>query len=94
MVLVAVLQDNFASSKLDNKDRSPMHEVNQTPPDRMTPEQRRIEIAALLAHGLARLRMAQSPPFADIATASDISLAFSGDQSVHSDPVNYRNSES
>ena len=71
-----------------------MHEVNQTPPERMTPEQRRIEIASLLGRGLARLRMVQSLPFANIAPASDISLAFSGDQSVHSDPVNYRNSES
>ena len=71
-----------------------MHEVNQTPPERMTPEQRRIEIASLLARGLARLRMVQSPSFANIATASDISLAFSGNQSVHSDPVNYRDTES
>jgi len=94
MVLVAVLQDNFASSKLDKKDRQPMHEVNQTPPERMTPEQRRCEIAAILARGLARLRMANSPMVPNTAPASDISLAFSGDQSVHSDPVNHRNSES
>ena len=71
-----------------------MHEVNQTPPERMTPEQRRCEIAAILARGLARLRMVQSPPVANIATASDISLAFCGNQSVHLDPVNYRNTES
>lgn len=71
-----------------------MHEVNQTPPERMTPEQRRVEVASLLARGLVRLRMAKSPPFANIATASDISLAFSGSRSVHSDPVNYRNTES
>lgn len=71
-----------------------MHEVNQTPPERMTPEQRRIEIASMLARGLVRLRMAQSPPFANIATGSDISLAFCGGQRVHSDPVNYRNTQS
>ena len=71
-----------------------MHEINQTPPERMTPEQRRCEIASILARGLVRLRMAQSPAFANIATASDISLALSGDQSVHSDPVNDRNAES
>jgi hypothetical protein len=71
-----------------------MHEINQTPPERMTPEQRRCEVASILARGLVRLRMAQSPPFANIATASDVSLAFSGDQSVHSDPVNYRNAQS
>lgn len=94
MVLVAVLKDNFASSKLDKKDRQPMHEINQTPPERMTLAQRRCEIASILARGLVRLRMAHSPMVANTAPASDISLAFSGSQSVHSDPVNYRNSES
>ena len=33
-----------------------MHAINQIPPDRMTPEQRRHEIASLLANGLERLR--------------------------------------
>lgn len=70
-----------------------MHEVNQTPPNRMTPEQRRCEVASVLARGLVRLRMKQSPPFANIVTASHISLAFSGDQSVHSDPINYRSAQ-
>lgn len=34
-----------------------MHQINHLPPDRMTPEQRRHEIASLLANGLARLRI-------------------------------------
>ena len=33
-----------------------MHQINHLPPERMTPEQRRHEIASLLANGLARLR--------------------------------------
>jgi hypothetical protein len=34
-----------------------MHQINHFPPERMTPEQRRHEIASLLANGLARLRI-------------------------------------
>lgn len=71
-----------------------MHEIRQAPPERMTPEQRRVEIATLLAHGLARLRMTQAPLSTHIAKVSNISLAFSGTQSVHSDPVNNRQTES
>lgn len=70
-----------------------MHEINQTP-ERMTPEQRRTEIASILARGLARLRITRAPVSTYIATVSDISLAFSGHQSVHSDPVNNRPTES
>ncbi|CAE6506282.1 hypothetical protein C8R30_1224 [Nitrosomonas nitrosa] len=33
-----------------------MMDVNQTPLEKMTPEQRRQEIAALLARGIVRLR--------------------------------------
>ncbi len=71
-----------------------MHEINHTPPDRMSPQQRRCEVASLLAKGLARLRMAHSPPSAKNAAESEISLGFSGNQSVHTDPVNNRNTES
>jgi hypothetical protein len=34
-----------------------MHQINHLPPERTTPEQRRHEIASLLANGLARLRI-------------------------------------
>lgn len=71
-----------------------MHEINHTPPDRMTPEQRRREIASMLARGLARLRMVPSPPSANVPAASEIALAFSDHQRVHSDPVNNRHTES
>lgn len=71
-----------------------MHEVNQTPPERMTPEQRRHEVASLLARGLARLRMDRCAPSATVASKSEIPLAFSDHQSVHSDPVNNSPTES
>ncbi|WP_413894000.1 hypothetical protein [Candidatus Skiveiella danica] len=71
-----------------------MHEVNQSPPERMTPEQRRCEIASILARGLARLRMSPAVPPANNSAEREISLAFCAHQSVHSDPVNNRQTES
>lgn len=71
-----------------------MYEVNHTPPERMTPEQRRREIASLLARGLARLRMTGAPASAGAAAESQKGLGFTGYQSVHSDPDHYRNTES
>jgi hypothetical protein len=71
-----------------------MHEINHTPPERMTPEQRRLEVALLLARGLARLRTVHPAQSAKEVKSSDISLAFSGRQRVHSDPVNNNQSES
>ena len=71
-----------------------MHEINHTPPERMTPEQRRLEVASLLARGLARLRTTHPAQSAIVVKSSDVSLAFSGNQRVHSDPVNNRHTES
>ena len=67
-----------------------MHAINQIPPNRMTPEQRRREVASMLANGLARLRMAGDLQSAAIAEDSKVLLGFHRNQSVHSDPVNYR----
>jgi hypothetical protein len=71
-----------------------MHEINHTPPERMTPEQRRLEVASLLARGLTRLRATQPSQSAIFVKTSDVSLAFSGHQSVHTDPVNNNHTES
>lgn len=69
-------------------------QVNQVPPDRMTPEQRRREIASLLANGIARLRSTDSRPFAGRTSESVLALGFFGHQSVHSDPANNTETES
>lgn len=71
-----------------------MHQINHLPPERMTPEQRRHEIASLLANGLARLRISGSEQSALIAEASEFELGLSGNQRVHSDPVNKTTTES
>ena len=71
-----------------------MHQINHLPPDRMTPEQRRREIASLLANGLARLRVSSAEQSANIAEDSEFELGFSGNQRVHSDPVNKTTTES
>ena len=65
-----------------------MHAINQLPPDRMTSEQRRREIASLLANGIARLRSADSRPSAGRTSESEFELGFSGHQRVHTDPDN------
>ena len=71
-----------------------MHQINHLPPERMTPEQRRHEIASLLANGLARLRFTGTEQSATRAEASEFELGFSGNQRVHTDPVNNTTTES
>ena len=62
--------------------------VNHQPPEHMTAEQRRHEIASLLANGLIRLRSCgQSPQAENVARENRFELAFSGDQRVHSHPI-------
>ncbi len=70
-----------------------MHAINQLPPDRMTPEQRRHEIASLLANGLVRLRSGGIPSSATMAPESEIELGFSGHQRLHTDPDNNSKTE-
>ena len=63
--------------------------VSHQPPEHMTAAQRRCEVASLLAKGLIRLRSADGPqPLENVARESRFELAFSGDQRVHSHPVN------
>lgn len=71
-----------------------MHQINHLPPDRMTPEQRRHEIASLLANGLARLRSSGIAQSADVIAENEFELGFSGNQRVHTDPDNKTNTES
>jgi len=55
----------------------------------MTPEQRRREIASLLANGLVRLRDAGVASSAHPPSESKFGLGFSGHQRVHSNPVHH-----
>jgi hypothetical protein len=71
-----------------------MHEINHLPPERMTPEQRRREVASLLANGLVRLREAGREQSANGLPESEFVLGFSGHPSVHTDTVNNENTES
>ncbi len=63
-----------------------MQLINHLSSDRMTPEQRRREVASLLAAALNRLR--HSAIYVPMASAgeSEVLLGFSGDQSVHVNP--------
>ena len=60
----------------------------------MTPEQRRHEIALLLANALARLRITGTEQSANRTEASGFELGFSSNQRVHTDPVNKTTTES
>ena len=60
-----------------------MDSIKQVPPERMTPEQRRNEVAGLLALGLARLREANAG-----TEKSEFGLGIKGDKSVHVTPSN------
>lgn len=71
-----------------------MHAINQLPPDRMTSEQRRREIASLLANGIVRLRSADSRASTGRNSESEFELGISGHQRVHSDPANNTETES
>ena len=62
--------------------------INHLPPERMTPEQRRQEIASILAKGLVRLRQSNLVKRQIPATERKVLLGFSGDQSVHTDLIN------
>ena len=62
--------------------------INHLPPERMTPEQRRLEIASILAKGLVRLRQSSPVKRQIPATERQVLLGFSGDQSVHTDLIN------
>ncbi len=70
-----------------------MHDINHLPPERMTPQQRRHEIASLLARALVRLRSGKPRQSANMAAENEFDLGFTGNQRVHSDPVNNRKTE-
>ena len=71
-----------------------MHEIKQTPPEKMSAEQRRQEVASLLANGLVRFRIR---PAADVdieLPARRFELGFPAHQRVHTDHVNNWKTES
>ncbi len=70
-----------------------MRTINHLPPERMTPEQRRREVASLLAHGLVRLRDAAFERSAASLAESEFELGFSGRKQPHSHPVNNTHEE-
>jgi hypothetical protein len=71
-----------------------MCQINHLPPDRMTSEQRRNEIAGLLAAGLARLRSEKFAQSAETSGQRAVLLGFSAYQSVHTDTANMKTKES
>lgn len=60
-----------------------MHNTNSLSPERMTQDQRLLEVANIMAEGLIRLRMPVQKPPPDSDSDSDISLAIPAYRSVH-----------
>ena len=71
-----------------------MHETNHIPPERLTPEQRRGEVAFLFAQGLVRLREAAAAQGEKGRGARAFVLGFASQTSVHRDSTNNTNRES
>ena len=70
-----------------------MHETNHIPPERLTPEQRKQEVAFLLAQGLVRLREAATAQAEKGRGESAFVLGFTPQKSVHKDSTNNTNRE-
>jgi hypothetical protein len=60
-----------------------MHSLNHTPPEKMTPAQRRAEVAALIANGLVRLRGQAVAESRTVPLDSEFGLGFGSHKSVH-----------
>jgi hypothetical protein len=71
-----------------------MHETNHVPPERLTAEQRRHEVAFLLAKGLVRLRDSSFDRIVKDVPESEFVLGFASQLSVHGDSTNNTNTES
>jgi hypothetical protein len=71
-----------------------MHETNHIPPERLTPEQRRKEVAYLLAQGLVRLRNTACDRSEKGRGERAFVLGFASQKSVHEDSTNNENTES
>jgi hypothetical protein len=74
--------DNFPYT-FDTEKLLAMREIKHHDPARMTPEQRRAQVAQLLAAGLIRLREHNAIAAPE---SGAVALGFYGDQRVHANP--------
>lgn len=65
-----------------------MYKINHLPPDRMTLDQRRLEVASILAAGIARLHSASFEKSENELTESEFEVAITHQQSVHDRVLN------
>lgn len=70
-----------------------MHNTNSLSPERMTQDQRLLEVANIMAEGLIRLRMPAQKLPSDSDSDSDISLAMPAYRSVHANAESINQSE-
>ena len=70
-----------------------MYTIKHTPPEQLSAAQRRAEIASILATGLARLRRTPLAKSINHSADSEFQLANVPNRSVHTNPVNSRQTE-
>ncbi len=81
------------NGELNSQSGTQMHNTNSLSPDRMTQDQRLLEVANIMAEGLIRLRMPIEVSRSDSDSDSDISLAMPAYRSVHANAESTNESE-
>lgn len=81
------------NGELNSQSGNQMHYTNSLSPERMTQDQRLLEVANIMAEGLMRLRMPAQKLPTDSDSDSDISLAMPAYRSVHANAESTNKSE-
>ena len=81
------------NGELNSKSGTQMRNTNSLSPERMTQDQRLMEVANIMAEGIIRLRMPVQKQPSDTDSDSDISLAMPAYRSVHENAESTNKSE-
>jgi hypothetical protein len=81
------------NGELNSQSGTQMKNTNSLSPERMTQDQRLLEVANIMAEGLIRLRMPIKKSRSDSDSDSDISLAMPAYRSVHANAESTNKSE-
>ena len=81
------------NGELNSQSGTQMRYTNSLSPERMTQDQRLLEVANIMAEGIIRLRMPAQKLRPDSDSDSDISLAIPAYRSVHANAESTNQSE-
>lgn len=86
-------ESTMFNGELNNQSGNQMHNTNSLSPERMTQDQRLMEVASIMAEGIIRLRMPAQKLPSDSDSDRDISLAMPAYRSVHANAESTNKSE-